>query len=96
MTKAELVNAIAMQTGYDKTTILNVVEGAMMGIKNSLAEGENVYLRGFGSFVTKQRAEKLARNIARNTTVKVPARRVASFKPSDEFNAKLNLTKTAE
>ena len=58
MTKAELVNAIAIQTGYDKTTIMNVVESAMSNIKKTVAEGEAVYLRGFGSFATKTRAQE--------------------------------------
>lgn len=86
MTKAELVSSIALETGYDKTTIMNVVESMMENVKKSVAEGENVYLRGFGSFISKNRAEKVARNITRNTTVVVPAHRVASFKPSKEFN----------
>lgn len=86
MTKAELVSSIALETGYDKTTIMNVVESMMENVKKSVAEGENVYLRGFGSFISKNRAEKVARNITRNTTVVVPAHRVASFKPSKDFN----------
>lgn len=89
MTKAELITNIALETGYDKTTIGNVVESMMDQIKKSVIEGENVYLRGFGSFITKDRAEKVARNITRNTTVVVPAHRVASFKPSKEFKARL-------
>ena len=67
MTKAELVNQIAMETGYDKATILGIVECAMECVKKNVAAGENVYLRGFGSFITKVRAEKVARNIKKNT-----------------------------
>lgn len=89
MTKAELVNAIAIQTGYDKTTIMNVVESLMDNVKKTVSEGENVYLRGFGSFITKTRAQKLARNITKNTAVLVPEHKVAAFKPSDDFNEML-------
>lgn len=85
MTKAELVNAIAIQTGYDKTSILNIVEAAMETVKKSVANGENVYLRGFGSFITKTRAKKLARNISKNTTIEVPEHNIPAFKPSNEF-----------
>ena len=85
MTKAELVNAIAIKTGYDKTTIMNVVESAMDNIKNTVAAGETVYLRGFGSFITKTRAAKVARNISQNTSIQVPEHKVPFFKPSPEF-----------
>lgn len=85
MTKAELVNAIAIQTGYDKTTILNVVESAMENVKKSVAESENVYLRGFGSFITKTRAKKLARNISKSISIEVPEHKIPAFKPSNEF-----------
>lgn len=86
MTKAELVNEIAIQTGLDKNTIRTVVESVMKNIKKSVAEGENVYLRGFGSFISKQRAEKLARNISKHTSILVPPHRVPIFKPAHEFN----------
>ena len=85
MTKAELVNAIAIQTGYDKTTIMNVVESAMENIKKTVAEGEGVYLRGFGSFGTKTRAQKIARNITKNESIIVPEHKIPSFKPADNF-----------
>ncbi len=85
MTKAELVNQIAAQTGYDKTTVLNVVEGMMEAVKTSIAANENVYLRGFGTFQTKVRKEKVARNISKNTTIVVPEHIIPSFKPSKEF-----------
>ena len=85
MTKAELVNQIAAQTGYDKTTILNVVEGMMEAVKASIAAKQNVYLRGFGTFQTKTRKEKVARNISKNTTIVVPEHVIPSFKPSKEF-----------
>ena len=85
MTKADLVNAIAIHTGYDKTTILNIVESAMSNVKKSVASGENVYLRGFGSFITKTRARKVARNITKNTSVIVPEHKIPAFKASNEF-----------
>lgn len=85
MTKAELVNAIAIQTGYDKTTIMNVVESAMSNIKKTVAEGEAVYLRGFGSFNTKTRAAKVARNITKNESILVPEHKIPAFKPADSF-----------
>ena len=85
MTKAELVNAIAIKTGYDKTTIMNVVESAMDNIKSTVAAGETVYLRGFGSFGTKTRAAKVARNITKNESILVPEHKIPAFKPADSF-----------
>ena len=89
MTKAELVNEIAIQTGLDKNTIRTVVESVMKNIKKSVAEGENVYLRGFGSFITKVRAEKLARNITKNTSIVVPEHKIPAFKAAREFAAEV-------
>ena len=85
MTKAEIVNEIANKSGVDKVTVLRVVESFMDEVKSSLASDENVYLRGFGSFVVKQRAEKVARNISRNTTITIPAHSKPSFKPAKTF-----------
>ena len=85
MTKAELVNAIAIKTGYDKTTILNVVESAVENIKNTVAAGDTVYLRGFGSFGTKVRKQKIARNITKKESIVVPEHKIPAFKPSDAF-----------
>ena len=85
MTKAEIVNEIANKSGIDKVTVLRVVESFMDEVKDSLASNENVYLRGFGSFVVKQRAEKVARNISRNTTITIPAHSILSFKPDKTF-----------
>lgn len=85
MTKAEIVTEIAKTTGIDKTSVLTVVEGLMASIKDSLAHGENVYLRGFGSFIVKERKEKTARNISKNTTIIIPAHNIPFFKPSAEF-----------
>ena len=85
MTKAELVNAIAIKTGYDKTTILNVVESAVENIKSTVAAGDSVYLRGFGSFTTKVRKQKIARNITKKESIVVPEHKIPVFKPSDAF-----------
>lgn len=85
MTKAEIVNEIAHSTGLEKSAVLNVVEQFMTVVKDSLANGENVYLRGFGTFLIKNRAEKLARNISKNTTVVVPAHKLPAFKPAPAF-----------
>ena len=73
MTKADIVNEIALKTGIDKSTVLDTVEAFMETVKGSLAKNENVYLRGFGSFIVKHRAEKTARNISKNTTIIIPA-----------------------
>ena len=82
MTKAEIVNEVAKQTGMDKTEIQKVIESFMECIKDSLAKGNPVYLRGFGSFIIKHRAEKAARNITQKTTMTIPA-----FKPAKVFVA---------
>jgi DNA-binding protein HU-beta len=89
MTKAELVSQVARETGYDKTTILNVLEAAMRSVKKNVAAGENVYLRGFGSFITKVRAEKVARNITKQTSIVVPEHKIPAFKASREFTAEV-------
>lgn len=85
MTKADIVNAIADQTGIDKATVLNTVEAFMLTVKDSLANNENVYLRGFGSFILKKRATKTARNISKNTTIIIPEHNIPAFKPAKTF-----------
>ncbi|OKY98710.1 MAG: integration host factor subunit beta [Bacteroidales bacterium 43_36] len=85
MTKADIVGEIAKTTGIDKDAVLTVVEQFMTVVKDSLAHGENVYLRGFGSFIIKQRAEKTARNISKNTTLVIPAHNIPAFKPANTF-----------
>ncbi len=85
MTKAEIVAEIAEKTGIEKAAIMATVEEFMCSIKNSLAEGENVYLRGFGSFIVKKRAEKTGRNISKNTTIIIPAHNIPAFKPAKTF-----------
>lgn len=85
MTKAEIVSEIAKNTGIEKVLIMEVVENFMETVKKSMIGGDNVYLRGFGSFILKARAEKTARNISRNVAVTVPAHNIPSFKPAKEF-----------
>ena len=85
MTKAEVVSEIAEKTGIEKIQVQHSVETFMKVIKNALAKGDNVYLRGFGSFVVKRRAEKTGRNISKNTTVIIPAHNVPAFKPAKTF-----------
>ena len=85
MTKAEIVSDIAKKTGVDKATVLNTVEAFMSSVKESLANEENVYLRGFGSFILKKRAQKTARNISKNTTIIIPEHNIPAFKPAKTF-----------
>lgn len=85
MTKAEIVKAIADESGIEKTQVLAVVEAFMEVVKKSLVAGEPVYLRGFGSFIIKHRAEKAARNITKMTTITIPAHNIPAFKPAKEF-----------
>ena len=85
MTKAELVDSISLKTGIDKEAILNIIESFMKEVKDSLQNGEEVTLRGFGGFFLKHRAEKTARNITANTTIIVPEHDIPAFKPAKEF-----------
>ncbi|MDE6928625.1 MAG: integration host factor subunit beta [Muribaculaceae bacterium] len=85
MTKADIVNEIAKSTGIDKIAVLETVEKFMEVVKESLTQGENVYLRGFGSFIIKTRSEKTARNISKNTTIIIPAHKIPAFKPAKVF-----------
>ena len=85
MTKAEIVADIASKTGIEKVAIQATIESFMDVIKDSLANGDNVYLRGFGSFIVKKRAEKTGRNISKNTTIIIPAHYIPSFKPAKVF-----------
>jgi DNA-binding protein HU-beta len=89
MTKADIVNDISKNTGIEKVTVQKTVEAFMETVKDSLEDGKNVYLRGFGSFVVKQRAEKTARNISKNTTIIIPAHNIPSFKPAKTFVSKV-------
>lgn len=85
MTKADIVAEIAEKTGLEKVDVQTTVEAFMKGVKESLQAGENVYLRGFGSFIVKERAKKTGRNISKNTTIIIPAHNIPSFKPAKVF-----------
>ena len=85
MTKADIVSEISKSTGIVKTTVLASVESFMNIVKDSLSHGDNVYLRGFGIFVIKKRAQKTARNISKNTTIIIPEHNIPAFKPAKTF-----------
>ena len=85
MTKAEIVAEIASKTNIEKLVVQQTIEAFMEAVKDSLISGENVYLRGFGSFTTKRRAEKTGRNISKNTTIIIPAHNIPAFKPAKSF-----------
>ncbi len=89
MTKADLVNNISSKTGIDKKAALLAVEAMMEEVMNCMANEENVYLRGFGTFVVKKRAQKTARNISKNTTIIVPEHNFPTFKPAKSFAERL-------
>ena len=85
MTKADIVNEIAKSTGVEKVLVQTIVEAFMENVRNSLIDNNNVYLRGFGSFIIKKRAQKVARNISKNTTITIPEHNIPAFKPSKSF-----------
>lgn len=89
MTKADLITEIAQQTGVDKADVSVTVEAFFSSVKNSLARGENVYVRGFGSFIVKQRKEKVGRIISKKQSITIPAHNVPSFKPAKVFVEKV-------
>ena len=90
MTKADIVNEIAKSTGAEKVQVQAIVEAFMESIKTSLTNNNNnVYLRGFGSFIVKKRATKVARNISKNTTITIPEHNIPAFKPAKSFAAKV-------
>ncbi|MBE6204530.1 MAG: HU family DNA-binding protein [Alistipes sp.] len=89
MTKADIVNEIAKSTGAEKVLVQTIVEAFMENVRNSLIENNNVYLRGFGSFIIKKRATKVARNISKNTTITIPEHNIPAFKPAKSFVAKV-------
>tara|TARA_Y100000588_G_C13710495_1_gene692679 strand:+ start:140 stop:424 length:285 start_codon:yes stop_codon:yes gene_type:complete len=85
MTKAEIVSKISEQTGVEKVTALAVVESFMEEVRTSIANSESVFLRGFGTFKPKKRAEKTGRNISKNTAIIIPAHHIPAFKPAKVF-----------
>ena len=89
MTKADIVSEIAKSTGVEKVQVQAIVEAFMESIKTSLTQNNNVYLRGFGSFIVKKRATKVARNISKNTTITIPEHNIPAFKPAKSFAAKV-------
>ena len=89
MTKADIINEISLETGVAKKDVTVVVESFMDAVKNNLLNKENVYLRGFGSFIVKRRATKTARNISKNTTIVIDAHDIPAFKPAKRFVEKM-------
>ncbi len=89
MTKADIVSEIAKSTGVEKATVQTVVEAFMESVKGSLIQGNDVFLRGFGSFIIKRRAQKVARNILKGTTITIPEHNIPAFKPAKSFVAKV-------
>ncbi len=89
MTKADIVSEIAKSTGVEKVQVQAIVEAFMESIKTSLTNNNNVYLRGFGSFIVKKRATNVARNISKNTTITIPEHNIPAFKPAKSFAAKV-------
>ena len=95
MTKADIVNEISEKTGIEKLQVQHTVEAFMTSVKSSLAKGNNVYLRGFGSFIVKKRAQKTGRIISKNTTIVIPEHHVPAFKPAKTFVKPRLLTRAA-
>ncbi len=85
MTKADIVNEISNKTGIEKTTVLKTVDTFMDTVRESMIGGQNVYLRGFGSFIVQKRSQKKARDIGRNKQIVVPEHYIPAFRPSGKF-----------
>lgn len=96
MTKAELVNTISNKLGTEKNDTQKVIEAFMQEIRTSMYNGDNVYLRGFGSFIIKTRAAKTGRNISKNTAVQIPAHNIPAFKPAKSFVDKVKMKVAVE
>jgi DNA-binding protein HU-beta len=93
MRKADLINEISDKTGIPKVDVLVTLETMFKSVKNSLAAGENIYIRGFGSFITKKRAAKIGRNIKKNIAVEIPEHFIPAFKPAKEFMQEIKSSK---
>jgi len=93
MTKQDIVNEISQRTGIEKVSVMKTIEALMETIKTNMVKDKNIYLRGFGTFEVKKRAQKTARNISKNTTVIIPAHFIPKFKPAKEFVAKVKAEK---
>lgn len=89
MTKADIVSEIAKSTGIERKDVQVVVEAFMESVKGSLIQGNDVFLRGFGSFIVKKRAQKVARNILKGTAITIPEHNIPAFKPAKSFVAKV-------
>ncbi|MDZ4840289.1 MAG: HU family DNA-binding protein [Bacteroidota bacterium] len=85
MTKADVVSDIATKTGMDRKVVQDVVEQFFTVLKDNMSKGNNIYFRGFGSFILKNRAKKIARNIAKGTSLEIPPHTVPAFKPAKTF-----------
>lgn len=85
MRKADLVNKISDKTGIPKVDVLVTLETMFKEVKDTLSSGENIYIRGFGSFINKKRAAKIGRNIKKNVAVHIPEHYIPAFKPAREF-----------
>src|SRR6059058_5542662 len=96
MRKADLVNLISEKTGIQKVDVLVTLETMFKEVKDTLAQGENIYIRGFGSFITKKRAAKIGRNIKKNIAVQIPEHFIPSFKPAKEFVAEVKKLQTVK
>ena len=93
MTKAEVITKISDKTGIQKDDVTQAVEAFFTVVKDSMAEGENIYVRGFGSFINKKRAKKIARNISQNTAIVIDEHFIPAFKPSKVFIEKIKNSK---
>lgn len=96
MRKADLVNQISEKTGIPKVDVLVTLEAMFKEIKESLSKGENIYIRGFGSFITKKRAAKIGRNIKKNVAVHIPEHFIPAFKPAKEFVSEIKKLSSVE
>jgi len=93
MTKADIVNLISERTSIDKAEVSEIVENFMEVVKESMCEGNNIYIRGFGTFLNQKRAQKLGRVITKNTSILIPERYVPKFKPCKEFKDQVKNSK---
>jgi DNA-binding protein HU-beta len=96
MKKADLINIIADKTGVPKVDVIVSIESFFTNVKEVLGSGENIYIRGFGSFITKKRAEKIGRNIKQNTSMVIPEHYIPAFKPAKEFVADVKKLKSVK
>ena len=96
MRKSDLITNISDKTGIPKVDVLVTVESLIKEIKENISKGENIYIRGFGSFITKKRAAKIGRNIKKNVAVNIPEHYIPAFKPSKEFVNEVKLIKVTQ